>query len=184
MFLGSLAVLSATGWGADRSSWYSPAAAALPLRGPDHYATLWVRGVVATITPAWIHPSLFWRMPPGELVAALVAPLAAVALAAALFGLIVRLPIGAPGRMNTALATTAFGTMFLSVVAAGRWLVDHPYAEGTARLPARSDPLAPGHTGWVVGVLLVALAAVALMGLRLVLRRGPEEPAHGSDAVA
>ncbi len=173
-FLGSLGVLAATGWGADRSHWYSPAAAALPGRGLGHVATLWVRGVVATITPAWIHPTLLVRMPLGELVAVLVAPLAVLATAGALFRLIVRVPLRWPSRANVVLAAGAFGMMFVSVLACGRWLLDHPGREGATALQARADQLAPGHTGWTVVILLAVLAIVALVGLRRVLKGQPE----------
>ena len=174
-FVGSLAVLTVAGWGADRSGWYSPAAAALPHRGSGHLATLWVRGIIATITPAWIHPTLIARMPTGELVAALLAPVAALAGAAALFRLIARAPIRTPRLANVVLATTAFGMMVLSVVACGRWLLDHPTREGATTLQVRADQLAPGHTGWVVVLMLAALTIIALVGLRRVLKGNPED---------
>ena len=174
-FVGALAVLTVAGWSADRSRWYSPAAAALPYRGPGHLATMWVRGIIATITPAWIHPTLFARMPTGELVAALLAPVAGFIAAAALFRLIARLPLRAPSRANIALAATAFGMMFISVVACARWLLDHPAREGATTLQARTDQLAPGHTGWVVVSMLVVLTIIALVGLRRVLRGQPQD---------
>jgi len=176
VLLGSLGILAVTGWGADRSHWYSPAAAALPHEGAGHVATLWVRGIVATITPAWIHPTLFARMPSGELVAALVAPLAVLAAAGAMFRLIVRFPLRWPSRANVVLAVGAFGMMFVSVVACGRWLLDHPGREGATALQARADRLAPGHTAWTVVILLTALAIAALVGLRRVLKGHPEGP--------
>jgi len=44
LVLGSaLGALSVMGWSADRSSWYTPAGAALPGRGPLHVGTLWIR---------------------------------------------------------------------------------------------------------------------------------------------
>lgn len=178
-FVGSLAVLNVAGWGADRSGWYSPAAAALPHGGSGHLATLWVRGVIATITPAWIHPTLFTRMPTGELVAALLAPIAAFVGAAALFRLIARAPIRTPRLANVVLATTAFGMMVLSVVACGRWLLDHPTREGATTLQARADQLAPGHTGWVVVLVLADLTIIAFVGLRRVLKGQPEDSTPG-----
>jgi hypothetical protein len=178
-FVGSLGVLTIVGWGADRSGWYSPAAVALPHQGLGHLLTLWGRGIVATITPAWIHPSLFARMPTGELVAALLAPVAALAAAGALFRVIVRLPLRVPGRANAVLATSAFGMMVLAVVASGRWLLAHPGQQGATPLQARADQLAPGHTGWVVVFLLAALAVTALVGVLRVLRGHPDEPTCG-----
>jgi hypothetical protein len=177
--VGSLGVLTIAGWGADRSGWYSPAAVALPHQGPGHLLTLWGRGIIAMITPAWIHPSLFAHMPTGELAATLLAPVAAVVAAGASFRLIVRLPFRAPGRANVLLAATAFGTMFLTVVASGRWLLVHPVPQGATSVQARTDQLAPGHTGWVVVFLLAALAAVALVGFLRVLREHPQAPAPG-----
>jgi hypothetical protein len=178
-FIGSFAVLTIAGWGADRSGWYSPAAVALPHQGLGHLLTLWVRGIVATITPAWIHPSLFARMPTGELIAALLAPVAALAAAGALFRLIMRLPLRAPGRANFLLAASAFGMMVLSVVASGRWLLAHPGQQGATTLQAHSDQLAPGHTGWIVVALLASLAVTALVGMRRVLRGHLGEPTRG-----
>lgn len=178
-FIGSIGVLTIVGWGADRSGWYSPAAVALPHHGLGRLLTLWVRGIVATITPDWIHPSLFARMPTGELAAALVAPVAAIAAAGALFRLIVHLPLRVPGRANIVLAASAFGMMFLSVIASGRWLLAHPSQQGATPLQARSDQLAPGHTGWVVVLLLAALAVTALVGMRRVLSGHPDDPTDG-----
>ena len=119
-------------------------------------------------------------MPSGELVAALVGPLAALAAAGALFRLIVRFPLRWPSRANVVVAAGAFGMMFVSVVACGRWLLDHPGREGATALQARADQLAPGHTGWTVAILLVALAMTAMVGLRRVLRDQPERPTHSS----
>lgn len=175
-FLGSLGALTAVGWGADRSGWYSPAAAALPHQGLGHVATFWVRGIVAVITPAWMHPTLFARMPSGELAACLIAPVAALVATVALFRLIVSLPLRGPGRGYVVLAATAFGMMFVSVVACGRWLLDHPGREGATALQAHGDQLAPGHTGWVVLITLAVLAIIAVVGLRRVLRDRPEKP--------
>jgi hypothetical protein len=182
-FIGSIGVLTVVGWGADRSGWYSPAAVGLPHQGPVHLLTLWVRGIVAIITPAWIHPSLFARMPTGELVAAFLAPVAALAAAVAMFRLIVRLPLRAPGRAHVLLATGAFGMMLLSVVASVRWLLAHPGQQGATALQARNDQLAPGHTGWVVVFLLAVLAVTALVGMRRVLGNHPDQSTQ-SDAPA
>src|SRR5215469_7952628 len=65
VFVASLSALTAAGAGAANSGWYSPAALALPGSGLGHFVTLWIRAIVATITPAWIHPTLFARMPTG-----------------------------------------------------------------------------------------------------------------------
>jgi hypothetical protein len=177
--VGSLGVLTVAGWEADRSGWYSPAAVALPHQGPGHFLTLWGRGIIATITPAWIHPGLFAHMPTGELIAALLAPVAAATAAGALFRLIVRIPHRVPGPANVLLAASVFGMMFLTVVASGRWLLAHPGQQGLTSLQAHSDQLAPGHTGWVVVLLLAALTAVALVGIRRLLRGQPDEPTGG-----
>jgi hypothetical protein len=172
VFVGAFGVSTVAGWVADRSGWYSPAAVALPHSGPGHVATLWVRGIVATITPAWIHPTLFAHMPPGEVLAALIAPIAVLTMAGALFRLIVGLPLRAPGRANIVLAAGAFTMMFLSAIAAGRWILNHPSPQGATPLLARTDQLAPGHTGWGVVLVLVLLTFTALVGLRRILRRG------------
>ena len=177
-FVGALAVLTVAGWSADRSGWYSPAAAALPHHGPGLLATLWVRGIIAIISPAWIHPTLFQKMPTGELAAALLAPVAALTGAAALFRLITRLPLRTPRLASVLLAATTFGMMFVSVVACGRWLLDHPTREDATTLEPHADQLAPGHTGWVVVLMLAALTVVALVGLLRVLRAQPEDPTH------
>lgn len=181
--VGSLVVLTAVGWGADRSHWYSPAAIALPRRGLGHLLTLWIRGIIAPITPAWVHPGLFAGMPTGELAAASLAPVAALVLVGAVFRVIVRFPIGTPGRATVVLAVGAFGMMCLSVAASGRWLLDHPGQRGTSSLLARNDQLAPGHTGWAVVLLLAVLTVVALAGLRRVLRAQPDGPTGGAMAV-
>ena len=180
-FVGSFGTLAVAGWGADRSGWYSPAAAALPHHGAAYLATLWVRGVTATITPAWIHPNLFARMPTGEIVAALLAPVAAFAASSSLFRLILRVPIAVPRRASLALAAAAVGMMFVSVVACGRWFVNHPTAEGTPSWQARSDQLAPGHTGWVVVAVLAALTITALVGIHRLAGSEPDEPTIAGD---
>jgi hypothetical protein len=175
-FIGSLGALAVAGWGAERSGWYSPAAAALPHGGAAYVATLWVRGITAAITPAWIHPTLFARMPTAELVAALLAPVAAFAASAALFRLILRVPVAVSRRANIVLAAVAFGMMFVSVFACGRWLLNHPTREGATSAQARSDQLAPGHTGWVVVLVLGALTITALVGLRRLARSKRDDP--------
>ncbi|HTZ07687.1 MAG TPA: hypothetical protein VMB72_01365 [Acidimicrobiales bacterium] len=181
----SLVVLSATGWSADRSGWYSPAAAALPRTGPAHLLTLWVRGGVAAITPAWVHPDLVARMPAGELLAAAVAPVALVGGAGGVLRLLARLPARAPRRADTVLGLVTAGTMLAAVAASARWLAAHPTRQGaTARL-ARTDQLAPGHAGWVTVAVLGALAVIAVVGVRRVLRAGPDRPRRaGSGAGA
>jgi hypothetical protein len=174
VFLGSIALLTLAGWGAERSGWYSPAAAALPHRGIGSFATLWIRGIVAPVTPAWVHPTAFAQMPSGELAAVLIGPLAAVAAASALFCLLLRLPPPKPGRTTLLFAAGAGAMMSVSVAACGRWLVGHPGREGGTIAAAHADQLAPGHTGWMVVALLAALVVVAMVGLRRVL--GGEDP--------
>jgi hypothetical protein len=176
VFFGSTALLTLAGWGAERSGWYSPATAALPHSGPGSLATLWIRGIVAPVTPAWVHPTAFAQMPSGELVAALVGPLAAVAAAGALFCLLLRLPPPKPGRTTLLLAAGAATMMSVSVAACGRWLVEHPDREGGTMVAAHADQLAPGHTGWMVVTLLTALAMVAMVGLRRVLSGENPQP--------
>jgi hypothetical protein len=176
VFLGSIALLTLAGWGAERSRWYSPAAAALPHRGPGLFLTLWVRGIVASVTPAWVHPTTFAQMPKGQLIAALLAPLAALVAASALFCLLTRVRLPRFGRANLFLGGGAAAMMSVSVAACGRWLIEHPGREGGTTLQAHADQLAPGHTGWMVVILLAALASVALVGLRRVLRGDPAAP--------
>jgi len=179
-FMVSMAVLSVAGWAADRSGWYSPAAAALPGRGLGHLLTLWARGMVAAITPAWVHPTLFGRMPVGELVATVLAPAAALTAAGALRRLVRSLPLPPPGRLPAALSLATVGTMFVSLAAALRWLLAHPHPQGSTSLLTRTDPLAPGHTGWAVVVLLAALALVATVGTGRLLGGRPA-PGEGVD---
>jgi len=162
---GSIAALTVGGWVADRSGWYSPAAAVLPGAGPGHLLTLWARGVIAAITPAWVHPGLLQRMPTGELLAVLLAPFATLVAVMALVRLIVRLPVRRPGRADVALAVVVVGTMLLSIAAGVRWLVSAPTTP-------RADP---GHTAWGVVTVLVALTAVAVIGARRMLQ-GREPP--------
>jgi hypothetical protein len=174
--IGSVAVLTMTGWCADRSRWYSPAAA-LPSRGAEHFATLWLRGTTATITPAWVHPALFGRMPAGELAAALLTPTVILAATAGLFRLVTLVSTRPPGRAEVILAATAFGTTLTSVVACARWVWEHPTREGTTTLQTSLDQLAPGHTGWFVVLVLATLCSVALVGLNRVAKGGPARPA-------
>lgn len=182
ILIGSIATLTAAGWAADRSGWYSPAAAALPKGGLGYPIALWARGAIAAITPAWVHPTMFGHMPTGELLASLVAPFASLAGALALLRLVGHLPLRKPGRADVALALTIAGMMFISVAASVRWVLAHPTREGTTQLLARTDQLAPGHTGWGVAFLLVVLAGIAMIGTRRVLqgRRQPTEPGSGS----
>lgn len=170
----AITVLTAAGWAADRSGWYSPAAAALPIGGLGHILTLWVRAIIATITPAWVHPSLFGRMPAGDVMATFVAPVAAVAASVALLRLIAHLPISSPQRAHSVVAATTVGAMFLSAAATVRWLVAQPHPDGTAL----QDRMAPGHTPWAVAALLLAFCFIAAIGARRVLHGGkqPSEP--------
>lgn len=176
ILLGSIAVLTVAGRAADRSGWYSPATAALPRHGPGFVATLWIRGIVASVTPAWVRPGGFTNMPAGELIAALIAPLAALTAAGALFRLLVQLRPPRPGWINSGLAVGPAAMMSVSVAACGRWLVEHPGREGGTAWQVHADQLAPGHTGWIVVILLAALAAVALLGLGRLLRSEAVEP--------
>ena len=167
----SLVALSAVGWAADDTSWYTPAGAALPGRGPLHVGTWWIRGLVAPITPAWVHPTLFWRMPGGELAAVLVAPVACIAAAAALLRTVRRSP-RPPGRgaWDAAFAYAIVTAMAAFVVAAVRWIAAHPTREGSTSWVRRADPLAPGHTAMVVVGMLVVLTVIAFIGARRVVR--------------
>lgn len=176
VFLGSMALLTLAGWGTERSGWYSPAAAALPRRGAGLFATLWVRGIVASVTPAWVHPTTFAQMPEGQLLAALLAPLSALVAAIALFRLLTMVRLPGPGRASLLLGVGAAAMMSVSVAACVRWLIEHPGREGATTLRAHADQLAPGHTGWAVAILLGALAGVALVGLHRVLRGEAGEP--------
>ena len=166
----AVAALSMTGWAADRSRWFSPAALGLPAWGPGHALTLWIRALVAPITPAWIHPGIFGRMPAGELAAALLAPLLGFVAAAALLRTIMMLPLHAPGRAEVVAGVGAVAMMLLAAAASVRWLLSHPARQGATALLARRDQLAPGHTGWAVVALLAAMAATALVGTRRMFR--------------
>lgn len=170
VLIAAFATLTLDGWVADRSGWYSPAAAALPSAGISHLLTLWVRGAIAPVTPAWFHPSLFGLMPSGQIFAAFSAPPALLATAASLFVLISRLPLKHAGRADLSLAVLAFAVMCLSVVASCRWLIAHPDRTGATPALARADQIAPGHTGWTVIAGLTMLAVVAMTGLHRVVR--------------
>ncbi|HTT86832.1 MAG TPA: hypothetical protein VMF60_05670 [Acidimicrobiales bacterium] len=182
VFAAAMTMLSVAGWAADRSGWYSPAAAALPGRGLGRLLTLWARGIVAVITPAWVHPSLFGQLPAGELVGTLLAPGAALAAALSLRHLVRGLPPAPPGRLQVLLCVGTAASMFLALAAAIRWLLTHPRAEGATPLPAGTDPLAPGHTAWAVVALLATLAVVALVGTRRLLAGRPPPWEESDDA--
>ncbi len=62
--------------------------------------------------------------------------------------------------------------MALAVGACARWLLTHPGRRADLPHPAGTDPLAPGHTGWLVLMVLLGLTAVATLGMRSVLGRG------------
>jgi hypothetical protein len=171
-FCVSIGALSLTGWLADRSGWYSPAAAGLPHHGAAQLPTLWIRGIVATITPAWVHPTVFGQMPPGDLLATLAAPIATLVATASLVRLVRRLPAAPSRRVEEGFAIGAVGTMTLAVGACTRWLLTHPGRQGALPRLANHDPLAPGHTGWLVVMALAMLTALAAIGLRWVLERG------------
>ncbi|MGH9016303.1 MAG: hypothetical protein ACRDY1_01025 [Acidimicrobiales bacterium] len=175
VFLFALTGLSLLGMGADHSGWYTPAAQALPAHGLGHAGTLWVRGLVAAITPAWIHPGLLMRMPPGELVAVLLAPATGLVAAGALFRMVSTLAPCPLRRLDVAAGVTGAATMVLAVGASVRWILTHPTRQGFTAGQAHTDGLAPGHTGWAVVALMVVLASAALCGLRRLIggRAGP-----------
>lgn len=173
VFTAAMAVLSVAGWAAERSGWYTPAAVALPGRGVGHLLTLWMRGVVAAITPAWVHPGILERMPAGALCATCLAPVAVLVAAAALLRTVARLPLRPPGRAGLVGVVLVVGTMLVSLAACVRWLLGLPVGRGAAVLPARTGALAVGHTGWAVAALLAGLAATATVGARRVLQGGP-----------
>ncbi len=176
----SVGTLTAVGWMADRSGWYSPAAAALPSGGLGGALTLWARGIVAAVTPAWVHPGLFGQMPAGEIAAAVAAPVAAVAASAAVLRLSIRLPAWLPRRRHAVIAVATVGAMFLSAAATARWLLSAPHLAGTISSAADASRLSPGHTPWAVIVALVALTALAAVGARRVLQgRPPTSPLPG-----
>jgi len=178
-FLLSIGALSLTGWLADRSGWYSPAAAGLPQHGAAQLPTLWIRGIVATISPAWVHPSILVRLPLGDLTAMLAGPILTMVATASLVQVVRRLPASRSRRVDEGLAIGAVGAMALAVGACSRWLLSHPGRQGVLPHLARTDPLAPGHTGWLVVIALVALTAVAALGMRWVLGQGSRWPAVG-----
>lgn len=170
LFVGGLGTLSVVGWTADRAHWFTPAGAALPHGGGAKLATLWIRGLVAPITPAWVHPSLFAHMPAGELIAVLLAPLGGLALAFGLAGLALRLPGSSTGpRSRVVMARGVVAVMAVYVIVCSRWLAA-PTGPGTGH----ADLLAPGHTAvgvLIVLVLLTVLAAVGAHSMRLPRRR-------------
>jgi hypothetical protein len=170
LFVGGLGTLSIVGWTADRAHWFTPAGAALPHGGGAELATLWIRGVVAPITPAWVHPLLFGHMPAGELIAVLLAPLGCLAMAFGLARLALRLPDSSTAQSSrVAMARGVVTVMAVFVIVCIRWL-----AAQTRPGAGHADFLVPGHTA--VGVLMVlgaltALAAVGAHGMRPPRRR-------------
>lgn len=179
----AVAALTVTGWAADQSRWYSPAASALPARGPAHSLTLWIRALIAPITPAWMHPGILGRMPAGEVAAVLLAPLLGLVAAAALLRTIMALPLHTPGRTDMVVGVSAVGMMLLAAAASVRWLLTHPGPRGATPLLAHRDQLAPGHTGWAVVVLLAAMAFTALVGTRRMLRGRSQRPPESADGL-
>lgn len=170
LFVGGLGTLSVVGWTADQAHWFTPAGAALPHGGGAKLATLWIRGVVAPITPAWIHPSLFGHMPAGELIAVLLAPLGCLAMAVGLARLALCLPgSSATPRSRMAMSRGVVTVMAVFVIVCTRWLAA-PTASGTEH----ANLLVPGHTAVGVLMVLVALTALAAVGahnMRLPRRR-------------
>ena len=152
LILGSaLVALSAVGWAADDTSWYTPAGAALPGRGPLHVGTWWIRGLVAPITPVWVHPTMFWRMPGGQLAAVLVAPVACLAAAAALLRTVRAIapsPLGG-GAWDAAFAYAIVTAMAAFVVAAVRWIAA-PTPRARDPRPGSGEPIRslPGTPPW------------------------------------
>lgn len=169
-FVGGLGTLSVVGWTADRAHWFTPAGAALPHAGVANLATLWIRGVVAPITPAWVHPSLFWHMPAGEVIAVLLAPLGCLAMAFGLVRLAFRLPSRSTAPSSrVVLARGVVAVMAVFVIVCGRWL-----AAPTGGLTGHASLLVPGHTAFGVLMVLVGLTAGAAVGahaMRLPRRR-------------
>ena len=179
----ALTALTAMGWAVDHSRWYSPAASALPTHGVPHVITLWVRALVAPITPAWVHPSLFGRMPGGELAAVLLAPVLGLVAAVSMLKAINALPLRVPGRADVVVGLSSAGMMLLAVTASVRWLVTHPDRQGATPLLAHRDQIAPGHTGWAVVALLALMALAALAGTRRMLRSRSEKPLTMEDGL-
>lgn len=179
-FAGALGALCISGWLAGRSGWYSPAAAALPRHGGVEVSLLWIRGSVTMISPAWVHPSIFGTMPAGQLVATLMALPAMVVAVGSLAAIVRRLPSLSSWRLDAGLAVVAVGAMILAVGACARWLLTHPGRQGATAHLASVDQLAPGHTGWSVALVLLALTALAAGGTRWLLESGdPPSVAEG-----
>ena len=118
-----------------------------------------------------------------QLAAAFIAPVAGIAAAGALLRIISALPLRAPGRLDVTLAVVTGAVMLLSVTAAVRWILTDPTPQGATAVLTRTDQLAPGHTAWGVVIVLLALAATVLVGMRRVLR-GRRRPPFDSAGVA
>lgn len=155
-------VLTFAGWASDRSRWYTPAGAALPAHGAPHLATLWLRGAVATVTPAWIHPEMFWRMPAGEVLAALAAGPAVVLGAVALAQVIRRAPATTGDRrVDRALGFGVVALLASFTSVAVIWVSVSWSAPGRSRAVWPNNVMAPGHTGAAVVAVLAMLTAIA-----------------------
>jgi hypothetical protein len=160
----AMLVLTLGGLAANHSGWYSPAAAALPPSGIGHFLTLWARCIIADITPAWLHPSIFGRMPAGELAATFIAPVATLVAAGAVLRLLVQVPLGASHRLCATSSVVVLLAMVVSATATVRWLIISPSVAFT-----RPDQFSPGHTPWGVAMLLFVLLGTAAIGARRVL---------------
>jgi hypothetical protein len=161
----AMVALTFGGLAADHSNWYSPAAAALPASGVGHFLTLWARCVISDITPAWLHPSIFGRMPAGELAATFIAPVAVLFAAGAVLRLLVQAPFSASQRLCATSSLVVFLAMLASAAATIRWLVISPSVAYT-----KPNQFPPGHTPWGVATLLLVLLATAAIGTRRILR--------------
>lgn len=178
MLCAAFGALTMTGWWAGRSGWYTPAGASLPAHGLPHLVTLWVRGAVSAITPAWIHPGLFSTMPLGEAIAAWTAVPAVIVVALVAARLVALTP---PDRrllrLDVAVGAATVLTLSTFTAAAASWVV-HIGTPGRATTDAwRGTVIAPGHTGIALVAALAAFSVLAWISLRYSATRARELPA-------
>jgi hypothetical protein len=160
-------VLTVTGWWADHTGWYTPVGTSLPAHGVAHLATLWLRGAVSAITPAWIHPELFARMPSGEAVAAWTAVPMVIAgslVAARLVAL--STPTRLMARLDVVTGSASVLTLSAFTAAAAGWVVRTGTADRATTAAWRGTVLAPGHAGIALVVALAVFSALAWFSLR------------------